>query len=109
MNIAVFWPNWIGDAVMATPAVRALRQHFASAHFIGVLKPYIGGILEGSSWMTGCCSLTAAGPGNSAGLGWRGSCAGNKSIWRSSFPIPFERHSSPGLEAAKAGSVTAEL
>ena len=28
MNIAVFLPNWIGDAVMATPAVRALRDHY---------------------------------------------------------------------------------
>ena len=34
MKIAVFWPNWVGDAVMATPAVRALRAHFRDAHFI---------------------------------------------------------------------------
>ena len=51
MKIAVFWPNWIGDTVMATPAVRALRQHFASAHLIGVLKPNIAGVLEASAWM----------------------------------------------------------
>ena len=36
MNIAVFLPNWIGDAVMATPAVRALRDHFRGARLIGV-------------------------------------------------------------------------
>lgn len=48
MKIAVFLPNWIGDAVMATPALRALRQHFADAHIIGVLKPYIAGVVEGS-------------------------------------------------------------
>src|SRR5947209_92747 len=62
MKIAVFWPNWIGDAVMATPAVRALRQHFASAHFIGVLKPYIGDILEGSPWMDRLLFLDGGGP-----------------------------------------------
>ena len=62
MKIAVFWPNWIGDAVMATPAVRALRQHFASAHFIGVLKPYIGGILEGSPWMDRLLFFDGGGP-----------------------------------------------
>lgn len=50
MNIAVFLPNWIGDAVMATPALRALRQHYAGAHLIGVLKPYVAGVLEGGDW-----------------------------------------------------------
>lgn len=30
-NIAVFLPNWIGDVVMATPALHALRAHFADA------------------------------------------------------------------------------
>src|SRR5262249_37905281 len=51
MNIAVFLPNWIGDAVMATPALRALREHFAGARLIGVLKPYVAGVLEGSPWL----------------------------------------------------------
>src|SRR5258707_15213195 len=50
MNIAVFLPNWIGDAVMATPALRALRQHYAGAHLVGVLKPYVAGVLEGGDW-----------------------------------------------------------
>src|SRR5438094_3104731 len=59
MNVAVFLPNWIGDAVMATPALRALRRHFAGARFIGVLKPYVAGVLEGGYWFdqllfTGC-------------------------------------------------------
>ena len=31
MHIAVIMPRWVGDAVMATPALRALRQHFADA------------------------------------------------------------------------------
>jgi heptosyltransferase-2 len=51
MKLAVFLPNWIGDAVMATPALRALREHFAGAHLIGVLKPYVAGVLEGSPWL----------------------------------------------------------
>src|SRR5947209_5808120 len=50
MNVAVFLPNWVGDAVMATPAIRALRQHFASARLIAVLRPYVAGVLEGSNW-----------------------------------------------------------
>jgi heptosyltransferase II len=51
MNIAVFLPNWVGDAVMATPALRALRQHFRAAHLVGVVRPYIAGVLEGSGWL----------------------------------------------------------
>ena len=62
MNIAVFLPNWIGDAVMATPALRALRQHFAHARLIGVLKPYIAGVLEGSPWLDGHVFLDTRGP-----------------------------------------------
>ena len=50
MRIAVFLPNWVGDAVMATPAVRALRQHFPDARLVGVLKPYVAGVLDGSPW-----------------------------------------------------------
>ncbi len=50
MNVAVFLPNWVGDAVMATPALRALREHFRGATLVGVLKPYVAGVLEGGDW-----------------------------------------------------------
>jgi heptosyltransferase-2 len=50
MNLAVFLPSWIGDAVMATPAVRALRRRFAGARLVGVCKPYVAGVLEGADW-----------------------------------------------------------
>ena len=50
MNIALFCPNWIGDVVMATPALRAVRQHFADARLIGVMKPYVAGVLDGGTW-----------------------------------------------------------
>ncbi len=49
-RIAVFLPNWIGDVVMATPAVRALRDHFAGASFVAVCKPYVADVLAGSPW-----------------------------------------------------------
>jgi heptosyltransferase-2 len=50
MHIAIFCPNWIGDLVMATPALRAVRRNFADARLIGVLKPYVAGVLEGGKW-----------------------------------------------------------
>jgi heptosyltransferase-2 len=50
MNIAIFLPNWIGDAVMATPALRALRSHYSDARVIGVMKPYVRDVFEGGDW-----------------------------------------------------------
>lgn len=50
MRIVVFGPNWIGDAVMATPALRALRSRFPEARIVGVLKPLVSAALEGGPW-----------------------------------------------------------
>ena len=50
MNLAIFLPNWIGDVVMATPAVRALRQHFAPSRCIAVCRPYVVDVMAGSGW-----------------------------------------------------------
>jgi len=49
MKIAVFLPNWIGDVVMAMPALRALREHFVGAELVGVLRPYVSEVLAGST------------------------------------------------------------
>jgi heptosyltransferase II len=62
MRIAAFLPNWIGDAVMATPALRALREHFPNAHLVGVMKPYVAGVLEGSRWLDREILLDTRGP-----------------------------------------------
>ena len=47
MKIAVYLPNWIGDAVMATPALRAIRKRFAQAEIVAVLRPYVADVLAG--------------------------------------------------------------
>lgn len=47
MKIAVFLPNWIGDVVMATPALRALREKFADAEILAVCRPHLKELLEG--------------------------------------------------------------
>jgi len=51
MNIAVFLPNWVGDVVMATPALRALRSRFPEAQLIGVLRPYVADVLAGTHFL----------------------------------------------------------
>ncbi len=47
MKIAVFCPNWVGDMVMATPALRAVRRHFSAAEIIAVVRPYVADVLDG--------------------------------------------------------------
>ncbi|MDC0936024.1 glycosyltransferase family 9 protein [Pirellulales bacterium] len=50
MNIGVFMPNWVGDVVMATPAVRALRKLVGAGRLIGVMRPYVAEVLDGAEW-----------------------------------------------------------
>jgi heptosyltransferase-2 len=61
MNIAIFLPNWVGDVAMATPALRALRQHFAGARLVGVCKPYVAAVLDGAPWLDALVFLDRAG------------------------------------------------
>ena len=49
-RIALFLPNWIGDVVMATPAIRAVRERFPEARLIAVCRPYVKALLDGSPW-----------------------------------------------------------
>jgi heptosyltransferase-2 len=62
MNVAVFLPNWVGDVVMATPALRALRERYADARLVGILRPYVAGVLDGSPWLDGRVFLDTHGP-----------------------------------------------
>jgi len=47
MKIAVFCPNWVGDMVMATPALRGIRRHFSMAEVVAVVRPYVAEVLDG--------------------------------------------------------------
>jgi heptosyltransferase-2 len=52
MNLAIFLPNWVGDLVMATPTLRAVRRHFGpSARIVGILRPQLADLLQGSDWL----------------------------------------------------------
>lgn len=46
-RILVWLPNWVGDAVMATPALRALRERFAAARITFIGRPAVTGVLAG--------------------------------------------------------------
>jgi len=52
IKIAIFLPNWLGDLVMATPAIRSMRRHFGSdARLVGILRPYLADMLAGTDWL----------------------------------------------------------
>jgi heptosyltransferase-2 len=40
-------PNWVGDAVMAEPALRELRRIFSETHITFVARPWVAGLFEG--------------------------------------------------------------
>lgn len=61
-RIALFLPNWIGDAVMATPAIRAVREHFPAAELVAVGKPYAVDVLAGSPWFREIVLFDKRGP-----------------------------------------------
>jgi len=48
MKFAMFLPNWIGDAAMATPALRAVRDFHPQAEIVGIARPVIADLLNGS-------------------------------------------------------------
>jgi heptosyltransferase-2 len=50
MKLAVFCPNPIGDTVMATPTLRALRRGFAEATILAVVRPQVSPTLDGAPW-----------------------------------------------------------
>jgi len=47
LRILIGVPNWIGDVVMATPALRALRAHFSDSHIAQLMRPYVSEVLRG--------------------------------------------------------------
>jgi heptosyltransferase-2 len=52
MKIAIFLPNWLGDLVMATPTLRAVRDHFGpEARIVGIMRPFLAEVLEGTGWL----------------------------------------------------------
>jgi lipopolysaccharide heptosyltransferase II len=51
MRIGVFLPNWVGDVVMATPALRALRKLAGrNGTLVGIMRPYVADVLAGADW-----------------------------------------------------------
>ena len=52
MRLGIILPNWVGDVVMATPTLRALRKHVsAEGKIVGIMRPYVAQVLAGNPWL----------------------------------------------------------
>ena len=45
-SVLVIAPNWLGDAVMALPAIADVRRHFAKARLIVAARPSVAAVFE---------------------------------------------------------------
>ena len=68
MNIMIRATNWVGDAILALPAIRAVRQKFPDARISIVARPYVAEIYRDQSL---CDELIPYDP-KGAHRGWSG-------------------------------------
>jgi heptosyltransferase II len=68
VKILVRATNWVGDAIMALPALRAVRAKFADGHIAIVARPYVADIYRGQ----GVCDELIAYDPRGAEKGFRG-------------------------------------
>ncbi len=53
-SILVVLPTWVGDFVMATPTLRAVRDRFPDAHITFLMEPNLRDLVAGGDWMDAC-------------------------------------------------------
>lgn len=49
-RLLVALPNWVGDVVLATPVLAALREHLRAARITFLMRPYVREIVAGAGW-----------------------------------------------------------
>src|SRR5215208_3429314 len=49
-KLLVVQPSWVGDAVMATPTLRALRELYPAAHISYLMRRYVKPVYAGMPW-----------------------------------------------------------
>ena len=57
--VLVILPTWVGDFVMATPTLRAIRNRFAGARVTFLMHPNLRDLVCGGDWMDECVDWPA--------------------------------------------------
>ena len=50
-NILIRGPNWVGDSVLAIPAMKAVREHFRDAHITLLVRPWVAGLFTSAPFI----------------------------------------------------------
>jgi heptosyltransferase-2 len=50
-KILIRGPNWVGDAVLAIPAIKAVRQHFPHAEITLLVRPWVSGLFTSAPFV----------------------------------------------------------
>jgi heptosyltransferase-2 len=59
LSFLIALPTWVGDFVMATPALRAIRRRFDKAHIVFLMEPNLAELVRGGDWMDECMAWPA--------------------------------------------------
>ena len=60
-RLTAIMPSWVGDVVMATPALRLLRRHLPDAHITAALRPGLAVLLKGLPEVDDCLEISPGG------------------------------------------------
>lgn len=83
MNIMIRATNWVGDAIMALPALRAVRSKFPESHIAIVARPYVADLYRDQVI---CDELMPYDP-NAEHKSWRGREALAKQLRAKKFDV----------------------
>jgi heptosyltransferase-2 len=50
-KILIRGPNWVGDAVLAIPAMKAIREHFPGAEITLFVRPWVAGLFTSAAFI----------------------------------------------------------
>jgi heptosyltransferase-2 len=83
MKIMIRATNWVGDAIMALPALRAVRNRFPDARISVVVRPYVADLYRQQR----ICDQLIPYDSNGAHRGWRGREALAAELRREKFDV----------------------
>src|SRR5690349_10273088 len=50
-RILIRGPNWVGDSVLAIPAMKAVRSQFPNAEITLLVRPWVAGVFTGAPFV----------------------------------------------------------
>jgi heptosyltransferase-2 len=82
MRILVVLPNWVGDVVLATPALRAIRRRYPDAFITFLCRRYVADVVAPSEWMDECIFWSSKPPSDARNPSWQQNLREAAGLWR---------------------------